>query len=290
LEIHAQLAGTPVVLQGRTLVDRDGIRIRDVSCREAPARGHAPERASVHTLVFVRRGCFVRIVDGVESVYDPTVAYCTNPGEEERFDHPHAEGDDCTAISLDPSLAASLWGNEEKLPSGPLPTSPQIDLEHRFLLAAGRRGADPDVLVEAAITAAARALERADSRCVAIGRPTTTRERNKLVSGAREALAAEHDLSLPQLARVLGVSPHHLSRIFRSATGHTISRHRMRLRARAVLERLADGEHHLARLATDVGFADQSHLCRVMQAEAGIAPSSLREQLATRVPPASHQL
>jgi AraC-like DNA-binding protein len=278
------------VLRGRTLLDREGVKIRDVSCREAPARGQTPEAANAHTLVFVRRGCFVRTVDGVESVYDSTVAYCTNPGEEERFDHPHADGDDCTAISLDPSLVASLWGDEEALPAGPLPTSPQIDLDQRVLLAASRRDSDPDELVEGAITTAARALELTHPNVVAAGRPTTIRARNDVVSGAREALAAEPGLSLLQLARTLAVSPHHLSRIFRSATGHTISRHRIRLRARAVLERLADGEHHLARLAADVGLADQSHLCRIMQAETGAAPSSLRELLRTQGPNASKRL
>jgi AraC-like DNA-binding protein len=165
------------------------------------------------------------------------------------------------------------------LPSGPLPTSPQVDLEHRVLLTAARRGVDQDELVETAITTAARALEAADPSCVAAGRPTTTCARNAIVSGAREALAAEPDLSVLQLASALAVSPHHLSRIFRRATGHTISRHRMRLRARTALERLAHGEHHLARLAADVGFADQSHLCRVLEDETGVAPSSLRRML-----------
>jgi hypothetical protein len=70
-------------------------------------------------LVFVRRGCFTRTADGVRSVLDPTVAFCANPGEEQRYDHPHDRGDDCTSVSMSPSLAASLWG-EERLPQGPV--------------------------------------------------------------------------------------------------------------------------------------------------------------------------
>jgi AraC-like DNA-binding protein len=85
--------------------------------------------------------------------------------------------------------------------------------------------------------------------------------------------------SLLDLAQALAVSPHHLSRIFRQATGHTIARHRMRLRARSALERLGDGEHDLARLAADVGFADQGHLCRVIRSETGVTPSTLRKAL-----------
>ena len=89
-------------------------------------------------------------------------------------------------------------------------------------------------------------------------------------------LAADPGRSLPDLARTLAVSPHHLSRVFRAHTGHTIARHRMRLRARAALERLAGGQDDLARLAADLGFADQPHMTRVVRAETGATPAALR--------------
>jgi AraC-like DNA-binding protein len=154
-----------------------------------------------------------------------------------------------------------------------------MDLEHRLLLAAASRAADPHEIVERAIALTAHALEQADPGRVGSGRPATARARRALAHGAREALAAAPERSLPELARALAVSPHHLSRVFRSATGHTISRHRMRLRARTALERLAGGESDLARLAADLGFADQSHLCRVLRRETGQTPSALRRRL-----------
>ncbi len=126
----------------------------------------------------------------------------------------------------------------------------------------------------------AQVLEQADPRRLAAGRPNATRARRAVADGTREILAANPERSLPYLARELAVSPHHLSRIFRTETGHTISRHRMRLRARGALEQLAGGERDLARLAADLGFADQSHLCRVVREETGHAPSALRHILA----------
>ena len=244
------------MLHTRTLVEQDGVTIRDIACRHADPGVPAPEHASAHMIVFVRRGTFMRTVDGEESVYDPTVAYCASPGDEERFDHPHGGGDDCTAVCFNPSLAASLWGDEPKLPSGPLPTSPQLDLEQRLLVSAGRRGAEPDELAERAITLAARTLELRDHRRVALERPATARAQARIVRQAREALAADPGLSLQELAHTVAVSPHHLSRIFRRETGRTISRHRTQLRARTALEQLADGERNLARVAAHVGFAD----------------------------------
>jgi AraC-like DNA-binding protein len=267
------------MLSARSVLARDGITIDDVACRHVRGRGHAAEEARGYALVFVRRGCFVRSADGVEALLDPTLAYCVNPGEEQRYDHPHAHGDDCTSLALAPGLVASLWGGDPALPTGPLPIRPRLDLGHRLLLAAAARGADRHDLVERAIELSAGALEQADPRRVASGRPTTAAARRALSDAAREALAAEPERSLPDLARELAVSPHHLSRVFRSAVGHTISRHRMRLRVRDALERLAGGEADLPRLAADLGFADQSHLCRVVRAETGRTPSALRHAL-----------
>jgi AraC-like DNA-binding protein len=53
----------------------------------------------------------------------------------------------------------------------------------------------------------------------------------------------------------------------------------MRLRARAALDRIAGGDDQLARLAADLGFADQAHLTRVVRAETGATPSALRAAL-----------
>lgn len=267
-----------MMLSTRTLLDRDGITIRDVRCRHAIGRGPEIEASTERTVVFVRRGCFIRRARGVHSLLDPMAAYCANPGEDQRFDHPHAGGDDCTAIGFAATLTASIWG-DDVLPAGRLPTSPRLDLEHRLLLAAAPRGGDTHELAERAITLVAGALEQVDPRPVSAGRPATIRARRGVIDGAREILAAEPECPLPELARTLSVSPHHLSRIFRAATGHTISRHRIRLRARAALEQLADGERDLARLAVELGFADQSHLCRALRVETGHVPSALRSAL-----------
>jgi AraC-like DNA-binding protein len=267
------------MLSARTVFSSDGVTIADFACRHPAGKGHETEAAPGHAVVFVRRGCFVRSVDGVESFLDPTVAYCMNPGQEQRYDHPHDHGDDCTTLFLDEGVVASLRGGETSLPAGPLPVSPQLDLGHRLLLAAAG-GDDRHETQERALELLAGALASSDPAPVLAGRPATASARRALADEAREALLEDPDRSLPELAAALAVSPHHLSRVFRSATGETVSRHRMRLRTRAALERLSGGERDLARLSAELGFADQSHLCRVVRDETGHAPSALREALA----------
>ncbi|MGH3005900.1 MAG: hypothetical protein ACRDOS_08405 [Gaiellaceae bacterium] len=44
---------------------------------------------------------------------------------------------------------------------------------------------------------------------------------------------------------------------------------------------MAEGERSLARIATELGFADHAHLSRVVRAETGAAPSRLRLTLGT---------
>lgn len=267
------------MLTRRTLFERDGLSLGDVACRHAAGPGRE-EPSHGHALVFVRRGCFVRRAGGRAELLDPTVAYCMNPGEEQCYDHPAGDGDDCTTIGFDPAAVVSLWGGELRLPSGPLPVPPHLDLAHRRLLAAARREGEADSLYEDALGLAAGALEQRDPARVAAARPPTQRARRRLVADAREALATDPGRSLADLARELATSPHHLSRVFHAHTGHTVSRYRLLLRTRTALERLAEGERNLGRLAAEVGFADQAHLCRVIRGQTGHTPSALRSALA----------
>ena len=267
------------MLSARTVLHRDEVILSDVRCSHAKGPATEVELSPAHAVVFVRRGCFARRVEGARHILDPTLAYCMNPGQEQCYDHPHDHGDDCTAITLSPELAASVWGGDPLLPSGPISTSPQTYLHHRFLLSAARHRHDEHELYESAVMLVAEALEGSDARRVAAGGPTRARARRALADAVREALTEHPDRSLADLARTTSTSPHHLSRVFHAVVGHTISRHRMRLRTRAALERLGEGEVNLARLAADLGFADQSHLCRVVRAETGRTPSMLRRAL-----------
>src|SRR4051812_23515804 len=268
------------MLQARTLLRREGLVVADVACRHRAGRGHEVECPGGWAVVFVRRGCFTRTADGVGALLDPTMSYALRPGEEERYDHPHDGGDDCTSIGLSAELVASLQGGESHLPAGGLKVGPAVDLQHRLLLASLRRADDVDDAFERAVGLVASVLAARDPARAASGRPATGAARRRLVDGARQALAADPAVPLAALARDLGSSPHHLSRIFTALTGASIARHRMRLRTRAALERLAAGDRDLARLAAETGFADQSPLTRVVRGETGTTPAALRAALA----------
>jgi AraC-like DNA-binding protein len=271
------------MVRAETVLDHVGVTIEDVACCHPRGEGE-DELAPGHAVVFVRRGCFVHRAGGAQRLLDPSSFFFVNLGQEQRFDHPYDGGDDCTAVFLSPELVASVWGGEPSLPADVLHSSPGLDLQQRLLLAAARNRDEREVVAERAILLAARALEVSDPPRVRSGRPATERARSRLVEQAREALVADPRLTLPALARELAVSPHHLSRLFAAGTGHSVSRYRRRLRVRAALACLADGERDLARLAADLDFADHSHLCRAVREETGSTPSGLRAVLAERAP------
>jgi AraC-like DNA-binding protein len=266
------------MLAKRVLAVAEGITVEDVLCTSGRAPWTPPEPTKSYGVVFVRRGCFRRRVDGVESFLDPVSIFFDEPGHEQQVAHPNDGGDECTQILLDQAAVASLWG-DFSLPRGPVFTSAAADLAHRQLVSSLRAG-DTFELVER-VGQLLAAVREYGIRVRHRGRPTTAAARRRVVDDAREAIAIQPTIGLFELARVVAVSPHHLSRIFRAETGETISRYRNRARVRIVLERFAGRERNLARLAGELGFADQAHLARVVRREVGATPSALRSSLGT---------
>ena len=90
-----------------------------------------------------------------------------------------------------------------------------------------------------------------------------------------EALQAQPQASLAQLAQSAGLSRYQLIRAFRAATGMTPHAYQLNASVNRARSRLQAGMD-LARLAHELGFADQSHFQRVFKAHAGITPGRYR--------------
>jgi AraC-like DNA-binding protein len=88
----------------------------------------------------------------------------------------------------------------------------------------------------------------------------------------------ESDDDIALIARRLGVSAEHASRALSRSYGMSPRALRRELRWRRALA-LLDGTMPLAEVAAAAGFADQSHLHRVVVAHAGCTPMRLRQQI-----------
>lgn len=91
-------------------------------------------------------------------------------------------------------------------------------------------------------------------------------------------LMADSDDEIALLARRLGVSAEHASRALSRSHGMPPRVLRRETRWRRALQLLGGGLP-LAEIAATAGFADQSHLHRIVVAHAGCTPAQLRRQL-----------
>ncbi|MFF6792896.1 helix-turn-helix domain-containing protein [Streptomyces filamentosus] len=268
----------------RGLISTTGITVRDILCHEDRTGFAGPGAADGHTVVLTRAGGYLRRIAGEEFFVDPGGGYLTRPGDELRVAHPIGPGDRSTEIRIGAGLFADRFDGPP--PSRRFTVTGATDVRHRALLAAARRGADPFELADrlhALLDGVAGSAGhwRADTGA----RPAAAAAHARLVRDTCAVLAGGPSglrLSLDELARTVGASPHHLSRVFRAVTGTTVTRYRNDLRIRGVLHALEEGEDSLRVLSYAYGFADQAHLTRVCRSRTGHAPSAVRRFLADR--------
>ncbi|TDW21804.1 AraC family transcriptional regulator [Kribbella kalugense] len=91
---------------------------------------------------------------------------------------------------------------------------------------------------------------------------------------AMELTLTEWQLSMPELAARVGISPQRLRSVAREALGMPLSRWRIWTRLRRAAEALAAGQS-LADAAVTAGFADQAHLTRWMREMIGLTPTEV---------------
>lgn len=216
-------------------------------------------------IAFVRSGVYQRRINGVESYADSTTVLVTSAGDDFAVAHPLGCGDLFTIVESE---------TEWDLKPGEYRVDDRLDLHHRSLITAARRGTDELELGErlAHLLDLLPSTVSRDSRWS----PLTVRAHRKLASGATEVLVESgYETGLDGIAARLFCSPHHLSRVFRNVMGVTLTEYRNRLRVREVLADMQDGATNLRELAARYGFADQAHMIRVVRRHCGEAPGTL---------------
>jgi AraC-like DNA-binding protein len=255
------------------LASGGGFAIDELRILRSTAAWTTPEPLATRRLVFVRRGVFRLRVDGWTGIADPLVAYVGPAGAEHSIAHRPGVEDVCTVITLAgrPALDSGFRALR--------PTGANC-LAHRVLVARARAGAEEFELAERVAVLAGDLLRPPAWRPEAVD----SAAHRRLTAAARERLAADPvTLPLGALARDVGASRAHLSRVFHRVIGETLTRFRNRMRVRLALDRIEAGETDLARLAMDLGFADHAHLTRTVRAETGVPPRRVRELLSTNL-------
>jgi AraC-like DNA-binding protein len=267
---------------------QDGMRLYEVRCHNTEPRWMPVRPSPRFTVHLARSGGYLRRLNGQERFVDATSALLITPADDLTISHPLDCGDSFTAVEVDAEVLAERTDGERWLTGTGWDggVSDQLDLDHRTLIADCLRGIDRFELVERLhqlLTGLLTGRDRpADDLARVVGqRPATLAAHRKLTNRAREVVSGGgYLLGLTELARQVGSSPHHLSRVFHRTTGQSLTAYRNRVRTRAVLTALAGGEVATLRtVAAEYGFADQSHLTRTLRQQLGRSPTQLRRIL-----------
>ena len=83
-------------------------------------------------------------------------------------------------------------------------------------------------------------------------------------------------LTLPLIARTVGLSEAHFSRLFKQCTGLSFREHLCRVRVEESKHLLRSTAFPLSDIAVTVGFPDQSYYCKVFRKMVGVTPGKFR--------------
>jgi AraC family transcriptional regulator len=267
--------------------------IRDVRCDVHHEQLGPEECSDTHQIVLVRSGVFTKSAAGERIVADPNHVLFFTRCAPYRIAHPVLGGDVCTAVSMRTSdlldIVASYAPRDGEREDAPFafawaPCGSRAFRLHHALLANLRRGRVTALAVEDLVFDLVDDLvghayaffgARSDRESA------DTRERHRaLVEAAKLSIEQRIDAppTLGEIARALGCSPFHLSRVFHRETGAPLRRYLHRARLRTAAERLAQGEKNLTNLALSLGYADHSHFTNAFRREVGVSPSRFRRR------------
>jgi AraC family transcriptional regulator len=283
------------------------VSIYDVLCRPHDHQLGPEERPLSHQIVFPRRGVFEFESRGEKLIADANRVLFFNRHEPYRVAHPRGAGDDCTVFAFGDQLlcdalelADPRWLDTVGCHGTSLAASEALAQPFRFVHALSdehlvftherlRRAArsphrEALAIDEAAVELLATALRsgyRARGLSSKPARTSTKLLHCEVVQRTSLFLASAfaEKTTLEDVGRAVNASPFHLARLFRRESGLTIHQYRHRLRLRAALARIADGETDLSALAFELGFSSHSHLTDSFRLAFGMPPAEWRKSL-----------
>lgn len=86
------------------------------------------------------------------------------------------------------------------------------------------------------------------------------------------------DLTLSELARTAGMSPHYFCELFKQSTGLSPHQYVIRRKIELAKELLSDPRVRIIEASARTGFVDQSHFTKVFRRVVGVSPSRYRDR------------
>ena len=242
------------------------------------------ERCHSHHVLAVSLDGACQIHDGGRRVImDPATAVFHRPGSAYRTTHPYGCNDSGISVAYRDDVARDVFAKVRPRSGAPSVTVAIRPLRlalRQMVLALRRRDGldvDPVAMDEIALEMLHAAVSPKPAASGA-ARSRTREDHGDIADAAREYLNAHfrETVRLDEIAREVGASPFHLSRVFRRHTGVALRNYLRRLRLGAAMHALAGSDASITRIALDAGFSSHAHLTALFAAEMGVPPSHVR--------------
>ena len=262
MRTHAQ-SHTPILGTHRRSADLGCARLIDVSYRgglHQPEHAHA--RASITVVLF---GSIQERSSAGHAVAGPMAVLLKPVGavHADRFGPDEVR---TIALDLGPALAAA-WGLGENAGPARVRTDAPLLAAAVLRLRSNIDGSEPQLSNALThIRDEMRLLSPSDHA----GHPPNW------IRAVRDELAQPDAPSVEALARKWGMHPVSLARAYRRCFGRAPAAHARGARALLAAARIMGSALPLARIAFDLGYADQSHMTRELSALLGWTPGRLR--------------
>ena len=254
------------------------VRVFDVTCHAPKSGCSSEEWCSVVQIVVPRRGVFMLHQQGGLKVADPNTALVFGMGNTYQVSHPVDGGDQCTVLVFSPELIEDALGSLEAR-HGTIHAATQLSIH--VLTHTMATGEIDRLEAEEGAVFVLNALARDFGLFPPLSWQRVSEFQERRVEEVRALLASQptETWHLDSIARTVYCSPFHLARQFRAIIGESIARYLLRLRLALALDRLAQGETELARLAVELGFAHHSHFSARFRSVFGTTPTAVRNTL-----------
>lgn len=274
-----------------TLCQTERLTVAEYHCDRSPAQRVHEEASHADEFVFVVDGVFRKAASDGDVTLDASRVATFRKNQPYCISHPVTGGDRsiivafdvadlCTAFAAVPDASGSVL---QRVPAA-MPATPALIRLSAYLRHAARRETQDTLLIEEIAYAILDGLRAGASR--AGPSATASRVEKPLVPDIAALVASRYrqKLSVGRIAQELRVSPFHLCRSFRAATGTTIHRYLTTLRMNEAAQRLWCYRNHLTELALDLGYSSHSHFSATFRQFFGITPVQMLAGPASPLP------
>lgn len=271
----------------QTLLDGDLLRVGYI-CAQAPASHMGElELRSANLVVLPLTGVFAKH-DGPRRhvIGTPNQAVLIAADRPYRISYPGGVGDECLTLSFSNQALRRMLpraalrtgfdfagaGSQTQLPASAM-------IERSLLCQRLLREFDPLEIEELCISLLNHALHPAYEASTFGDRHNRVRGHwSGAVERVKEAVSCDpgRRWTLDALARVAGVSPYHLTHLFRTVVGTSAYRYVVQARLGSALTLVLETDWDLTAIALESGFSSHSHFTARFRAFFGTTPTDLR--------------